>query len=62
MVLAPTIESRPLAPGVLILADEPGDALPRAAALACVAVALDFAALALAATSRSVRLGDWFRG
>jgi iron(III) transport system permease protein len=56
------VESRPIAPGILILADEPGPALHRAADLACVAVAVNLAALALAATSRSVRLGDWFRG
>ncbi|MEA2633050.1 MAG: hypothetical protein QOE66_3269 [Chloroflexota bacterium] len=62
LVLAPTVESRPIAPGILILADEPGLALDRAADLACVAVAVNLAALALAATSRSVRLGDWFRG
>jgi iron(III) transport system permease protein len=62
LVLAPTVESRPIAPGILILADEPGLALHRAADLACVAVAVNLAALALAATSRSVRLGDWFRG
>jgi ABC-type Fe3+ transport system permease subunit len=62
LILAPTIESRPIAPGILIEADEPGAALPRAAALACAAVALNLTGLALAATSRSVRLGDWFRG
>jgi iron(III) transport system permease protein len=62
LVLAPTLESRPVAPGILILADEPHIALERAANLACVTVAVNLAALALAATSRSIRLGDWFRG
>lgn len=62
LVLAPTIESRPVAPCVLILADAPGDASLRASRLACVSIALNLAALAMAATSRSVRLGDWFRG
>jgi iron(III) transport system permease protein len=61
LVLAPTIEGRPLAPGVLILADAPGGALPRAAMLAAIAIALNLSAMAIAATSRSVRLGDWFR-
>ena len=51
LLLAPTPESRPLAPAVLILADAPGDALAHAAALACAAVALNLVALALAGAS-----------
>ena len=62
LVLAPTIESRPLSPSVLILADEAGAGLDRAAALAAVAVTVNLAAWVLAATSRSVRLGDWYGG
>jgi ABC-type Fe3+ transport system permease subunit len=62
LILAPTIECRPIAPGILILADEPGDGLPRAALLAGLALAVNLIALAIASTSRAVRLGDWFRG
>ena len=62
LVLAPTIESRPLAPAILILADEPGIALARAAALAAIAVTVNLAALAFAATRRAAHLGDWFGG
>jgi len=62
LVLAPTIESRPVAPAILILADEPGVALARAAALAAVALTVNLTALAFAATRRSVHLGDWFGG
>jgi ABC-type Fe3+ transport system permease subunit len=62
LVLAPTLECRPLAPAILILADEPGAAINRAAALAAVAIAINLAALTLAATRRTVRLGDWFGG
>jgi iron(III) transport system permease protein len=62
LVLAPTAESRPLVPGTLILADEPGDAFGHAAALAGLAVAVNLAAFTLAGASRSIRLGEWFRG
>jgi hypothetical protein len=62
LVLAPTFESRPLAPALLILADEPGAGLGRASALAVAALTLNLTALGLAARSRPGRLGDWFRG
>jgi iron(III) transport system permease protein len=45
ILLTPTVESRPLGPGVLILADQPGDFRSQAAALALVAVALNVTAL-----------------
>jgi hypothetical protein len=61
LVLTPTAESRPLVPGTLNLADEPGDGIRRAAALAGLAVAVNLAAFTLAGASRSVRLGEWFR-
>jgi iron(III) transport system permease protein len=62
LVLAPTIESRPVVPAILILADEPGGALARASALAAVALTVNLAAFAVAAMRRAVRLGDWFGG
>jgi iron(III) transport system permease protein len=62
LVLAPTFESRTLAPMILILVDAPGAALDQAAALAALAVAINLTALALAARDRSIPLGDWFRG
>jgi ABC-type Fe3+ transport system permease subunit len=62
LVLAPTAESRPLVPGILILADQPGAAFGHAAALAVIAVAVNLAAIALASTRRSIHLGEWFRG
>jgi iron(III) transport system permease protein len=62
LLLAPTIETRPLAPAILILVDEPGDALARACTLAAVAVTVNLTALTFAATRRSMHLGDWFRG
>ena len=58
----PRSRAGPLAPAILILADEPGAALARAAALAAVALTVNLAALALAATRRSVHLGDWYGG
>ena len=45
LVLSPSIESRTMVPGTLILADEPGDGRPLAAALASVAIALNVLAL-----------------
>ena len=40
LLLTPTLETRTVAPGVLILADEPGGGLARAAALAIAATAV----------------------
>jgi ABC-type Fe3+ transport system permease subunit len=62
LILAPTVESRPIAPGILILADEPGEARATAAALAACVIAINLSALGLAALVRSESLGDWFRG
>ncbi|MBV8606620.1 MAG: ABC transporter permease subunit [Singulisphaera sp.] len=59
LVLCPSIESRTMTPGALILADEPGDGRPRAAALASVAIALNVLALALAGSDRHVPLASW---
>jgi ABC-type Fe3+ transport system permease subunit len=61
LVLATTSESRPVAPGVLILADEPGEGRRRAAALASCALAANVAAFAMAARSRPGPIGDWLR-
>ena len=41
IVLSPTTDSRPVGPGVVILADQPGDARAQAAALALAAIALN---------------------
>jgi iron(III) transport system permease protein len=62
LVLAPTFESRTVAPMILILADAPGAAFEQAAALAALAVAINLTALALAAQNRSIPLGEWFGG
>ena len=62
LLLSPTLESRTVAPGVLILADEPGGGLARAAALALAATAVNLLALAAAAGGRSRPIGAWFRG
>ena len=62
LVLAPTAESRPLVPGVLILADEPGDGLARAATLASLALVVNLAAFTLAAGRGYPSLGERFHG
>ena len=63
LLLTPTLESRTVAPGVLILADEPGGGLARAAALAIAAIAVNLIALAAAASGPALRpIGAWFRG
>ena len=62
LLLTPTLETRTVAPGVLILADEPGGGLARAAALAIAAIAVNLIALAAAAWGRSRPIGAWFRG
>ncbi|MBV8077938.1 MAG: hypothetical protein JO284_16130, partial [Planctomycetaceae bacterium] len=59
LVLCPSIESRTMTPGALILADEPGEGRPRSAALASVAIALNVLALALAGSDRHVPLASW---
>jgi iron(III) transport system permease protein len=62
LLLTPTLETRTVAPGVLILADEPGGGLARAAALAIAAIVVNLIALAAAAWGRSRPIGAWFRG
>ena len=62
LLLTPTLETRTVAPGVLILADEPGGGLARAAALAIAAIAVNLIALAAASWDRSRPIGAWFRG
>lgn len=62
LVLAPTLASGPAAPAILILADQPGDARSRAAALSACLVLINVSALALAARQRDGWLADWFRG
>ena len=56
LVLAPTALVRPLAPGVLVLADEPGDGLGRAAALAGLGLVGNFFAVAVAVGLERTRL------
>jgi len=56
LLLAPTTRSMTAAPGVLLLADDPGG-LPRASALAAAAVALNFAAFAWANWHESAGAG-----
>jgi iron(III) transport system permease protein len=55
LLLGPTADSRTVAPAVLILAEQPGDGLRRAAVLATCAIALNLFALAVAARDR----GGW---
>ena len=55
LILAPTVESRTVAPAVLLLADGPGADLQRAAVLAICAVAVNLFALALAARRLDTR-------
>lgn len=62
LLLAPTISSRPAAPGLLILAGEPADGLSKAARLATGIIAANVLALAIAARGRPRAIGDWFRG
>jgi hypothetical protein len=58
-VLGPTSETRPVGPAVLALADQPGDGLTRASALATGAIALNLAVLGFAARDREALLRDW---
>ena len=62
LVLAPTAETRPVGPAILALADDPDAGLARAAALATVAVAVNLAALALAAPGRFAQARPWLDG
>jgi iron(III) transport system permease protein len=62
LILTPTLDNRPVAPGILILADQPGEGRSSAAALATCVIAANLAALGLAAKCRSEPLGDWFHG
>ncbi|HMF35227.1 MAG TPA: hypothetical protein VKF17_01250, partial [Isosphaeraceae bacterium] len=45
LVLAPTLESRPIGPGIVILIDQPDDSRVQAAALALAVIVLDLLAL-----------------
>jgi iron(III) transport system permease protein len=45
LVLAPTLQSRPIGPGIVVLIDQPDDHRARAASLALAAIALDLLAL-----------------
>jgi iron(III) transport system permease protein len=62
LLLAPTAGSRPIAPGVLILADEPGDGLARASGLASLASVVNLGAFALAARRGYSWFGERFHG
>lgn len=62
LVLAPTIASRTVSPGVLILADAPGDGLTNAARLATCAVIANLIAFAWAARGRDRSVAECFRG
>jgi iron(III) transport system permease protein len=61
LLFAPTLEGRPLAPGVLILAQQPDDARNQAAVLATCAIAVNLTALALAWGTRGASrpLHEW---
>jgi ABC-type Fe3+ transport system permease subunit len=58
LVLAPTMRTRTLGPGITALADDP----PRAATLALGAVALNLLGLAAVRRSGAGPIGDWYRG
>ena len=57
LVLAPTLESRPIGPGIVVLIDQPDDSRAQASALALAAIALDLLALGWA-SARIGRAGD----
>lgn len=59
LVLEPSAASRTAAPGILVLADEPGDGLAIANRLAACAVVVNVVALAIAAGGRDRSLGEW---
>jgi hypothetical protein len=62
LILAPVLAGQPAAPGVLLMADQPGDDRARAAALACCLLLVNLAALALAARNRTGVIEESFRG
>jgi hypothetical protein len=51
LVLAPTLESQPIGPGIVVLIDQPEDSRAQAAALALAAIAFDLLALGWASAS-----------
>jgi hypothetical protein len=53
LVLAPTLECRPIGPGIVVLSGQPEDSRAQAATLALAAIALDLMALGWA----SIRVG-----
>jgi hypothetical protein len=57
LVLAPTLESRPIGPGIVVLIDQPDDSRAQASALALAAIALDLLALGWA-SARVGRAGN----
>ncbi len=57
LVLAPTLESRPIGPGIVVLIDQPEDSRAQASALALAAIAFDLLALGWA-SARAGRAGD----
>ncbi len=57
LVLAPTVESRPIGPDILMLIDQPEDSRAQAAALALAAIALNLLALGWASAGAG-RAGD----
>lgn len=59
LVLAPTLQSRPVGPGIVVLIDQPDDSRAQAAALALAAIALDL--LALGWASARLRHADDFK-
>ncbi|AGA30866.1 ABC transporter permease [Singulisphaera acidiphila] len=62
LILTPSQENRPVTPGILLLADQTGEARSLAAALATCVIAVNLTAFGLAAKVRSEPLGDWFHG
>ena len=57
LVLAPTLESRPVGPGIVVLIDQPDDSRAQAAVLALAVIVLDLLALGWA-SARDGRAGD----
>jgi hypothetical protein len=52
ILLAPTLESRPVGAAIVVLANQPGDARAQAAALALLAIAVNLAVLSWASAGR----------
>jgi iron(III) transport system permease protein len=61
ILLAPTSESRPLGPSILLLADAPAGGLERAALLATMAFFVNLMAFGFASRRRVAPFGGWFR-